>query len=88
LSSKIIKPPTRPIRSPIEWSLSIFFLQMSATSKNVIIGLKEVIMTLPAPAKPALTAKKEETIKAILKKELPKIYFKEFLLREMGFLKK
>jgi hypothetical protein len=45
-------------------------------------------MTLPEPARPYLIPKKEETIKEILSRELPKINFRLETFRLRGFLRK
>jgi len=61
---------------------------MTATSKKVITGLSVVMITPPEPAKPCLTPKKENTIKAMFKTELPAMYFRDDLFRLNGTFKK
>jgi len=52
------------------------------------MGERDVTITLPAPAKPYFMPKKEATIKAMFKTELPRTYFRLFLLKTIGSLKK
>lgn len=88
LSCKRRYPPKRPTIRPIYCIRERFFLKIIAISKKVIIGLKVVMITLPAPAKPYFTPRKEKTIKAIFKTELLAIYLTAPLLRVKGFFKK
>ena len=53
-----------------------------------MIGEREVMMTLPAPANPYLIPKNELTIKAMFKTELAAIYLRELKFNRMGSLKK
>ncbi len=55
-------------------------------SKKVISGESDVMITLPAPAKPYFTPRKELTINAMFKTELLRIYFRECTSTLSGFL--
>lgn len=59
-----------------------------ATNKKVMTGEKVVIITLPEPAKPYLIPTNEETIKAIFKTELLRIYLRLEVFSFIGILKK
>ena len=73
----MITPPTRPKARPKYWALRIRFLNKITTKTKVMIGEREVMMTLPAPAKPYLIPKNELIINAMFKIELPRTYFIE-----------
>ncbi len=57
-------------------------------SKKVMSGESEVIMTLPAPAKPYLIPRKELTINAMFKIALLRMYLMECTSTLSGFLRK
>jgi hypothetical protein len=84
----MITPAIIPILNPKYCRFWSLLLKISATSRNVITGLSVVMITPPEPAKPYFIPKKDETIKAMFKIELPAIYFRFDLFSFRGAFKK